>query len=294
MKINPLSLILLMSVLLNVAPTTYSVAQSKVTQIKCGDIVEAELTKDNFELKFLMQVSPGTLLSGRVEPVGDTLNLQVGIVDANNAILFGSNKTKAGQPELFEVKTSASNSILIVSADKDAQRTYDRYDGFYSGALGAFAIYLGCTLRDGTVIKPGDSVTPGGNKNPPKAITNGFGGLAGVDFTDAITVSLQPSGSDGKLPANGNTVLGYTFSGKSGSATTLTFTRKSGNLNLGLVVLSSDNKVVYQASLVNTTTMSATFVLPSDGEYTIGVFKIDLLPPAAPEATSFQIQVKSL
>ncbi|MDX1992250.1 MAG: hypothetical protein SF029_07665, partial [bacterium] len=70
----------------------------------------------------------------------------------------------------------------------------------------------------------------------------------------------------------------------------LSFTRISGNLNLGLVVLYGDNTVVFQASLITSQTLSTRFILPETGTYTIGIFRIDLLPPDAPEATAFQIQ----
>jgi len=94
------------------------------------------------------------------------------------------------------------------------------------------------------------------------------------------------------LPTNGNTVLGYTFQGKANATVSLSFTRSSGNLNLGLVVLSADNKVVFQASLISSITLTTQFTLPADGEYTIGIFKIDLLPPFSPQATAFKIQVQ--
>lgn len=90
-------------------------------------------------------------------------------------------------------------------------------------------------------------------------------------------------------PAGGETI-GFTFDANAGDTLDLSFTRLSGNLNLGLAVLSANNEVVYQASLVTSQTMTTRFTLPSTGRYSIGVFRIDLLPPAAPEATAFQIQ----
>ena len=54
-------------------------------------------------------------------------------------------------------------------------------------------------------------------------------------------------------------------------------------------VLSANNEVVFQASLVTSESLSTRLTLPSAGQYTIGVFRIDLLPPASPEATAFQI-----
>ncbi|MBX3016154.1 MAG: hypothetical protein KF832_31825 [Caldilineaceae bacterium] len=46
----------------------------------------------------------------------------------------------------------------------------------------------------------------------------------------------------------------------------LSYTRVSGNMNLGLVVLSADNHVFFQASLVTSESLSARFILPEEGQ----------------------------
>jgi hypothetical protein len=63
-----------------------------------------------------------------------------------------------------------------------------------------------------------------------------------------------------------------------------------GNLNLCLIVLSPDNKIVFQASLVTSESLTTRFTLPTAGTYTICVFRIDLLPPDSPQPTAFQVQ----
>ncbi len=119
----------------------------------------------------------------------------------------------------------------------------------------------------------------------------GFPGLAPVDFAAAFRLPLQMgTANQGEIPPAGNAVLGFTFDANAGDKLDLSFTRVSGNLNLGLVVLSADNKVVFQASLVTSEMLTTRFMLPSAGQYTIGVFRIDLLPPENPEATAFQVQ----
>ena len=61
-------------------------------------------------------------------------------------------------------------------------------------------------------------------------------------------------------------------------------------MNLGLVVLSENNEVFFQASLVTSEALSTRFTLPAAGQYTIGVFRISLVEPAAVEPTVFQVQ----
>jgi hypothetical protein len=112
-----------------------------------------------------------------------------------------------------------------------------------------------------------------------------------VDFGAAIQLPIIAGApSVGAITGSGSEVFGYTLDGASaGQTLSLDFTRLSGNLNLGMVVLSANNEVVFQASLVTSQTLSTTIPLPSAGQYTIGVFQISLLPPAAPEPTTFQL-----
>ncbi|MEZ4862199.1 MAG: hypothetical protein R3C14_12860 [Caldilineaceae bacterium] len=57
-----------------------------------------------------------------------------------------------------------------------------------------------------------------------------------------------------------------------------------------MVVLSADNEVFFQASLVTSTSLSTTFTLPTAGQYTIGVFRISLVEPDEVEPTVFQVK----
>ena len=57
------------------------------------------------------------------------------------------------------------------------------------------------------------------------------------------------------------------------------------------MVLDKDNKTVFQASAITSINLNTNFVLPLTGKYTLGVFRIDLLPIASPADTSFQVKV---
>jgi hypothetical protein len=121
----------------------------------------------------------------------------------------------------------------------------------------------------------------------------GFPGLPAVDFTNVAKIPMVGgTPMTGAVTPTGSEILGYTLDGKVGNTVELGVNKLSGNLNLGVVVLSADNKVVFQASLVTSTALTTTFTLPSDGQYTIGVFRVDLLPPDAPQPTAFQVTAK--
>ena len=75
-----------------------------------------------------------------------------------------------------------------------------------------------------------------------------------------------------------------------GATLDLSYTRVSGNMSLGLVVLSEENEVFFQASLVTSASLATTFMLSTAGTYTIGVFRISLVEPAEVEPTVFQLR----
>jgi hypothetical protein len=179
-------------------------------------------------------------------------------------------------------------------------------------ATGAFMLEVGYVQKNGTIINYGDTLpdssmpptssdhvaTPStgtGFPGVPAPVATpftgiGFPGLPPQDFTDGITIPFvvgQPNA--GAINPGFDSVFGFTVDASAGDKFDLTFTRTSGNLNLGLAVLSPDNTIVYQASLVNTERMNALFTFPVSGQYTIGVWKIDLAAPPTPENTAFQL-----
>jgi len=160
----------------------------------------------------------------------------------------------------------------------------------HSSGIGSFILYVGCRFRDGTVVNPGDAMP----EPTPEAVVDtpefGFPGLSPVDFASAVNLPLvAATPMTGVITVTGDEILGFQFDASAGDSLALDFSKLSGNLNLGLVVLSAGNEVVFQASLVTSESLSTRLTLPSMGQYTIGVFSIDLLPPASPEATAFQI-----
>ncbi|MEZ4860433.1 MAG: hypothetical protein R3C14_03975 [Caldilineaceae bacterium] len=63
-----------------------------------------------------------------------------------------------------------------------------------------------------------------------------------------------------------------------GDTLDLSYTRVSGNMNLGLVVLPADNEV-FSRPLVTSESLSTRFTWPAAGQSTIGVFRISLVEP---------------
>jgi hypothetical protein len=301
-----------------------AVQAQTIGTIQCGDIVEGEVSGAQSQIirrlggekradDYRLEVQAGTKINLTVNPLGGTLNAAFVLVDSGDNDILLINDALDGQPEaLTDFPLGSSDQILrIVGAKpgqiqrRDLSGNYFWGDNTFSSSnagsyFGAYEIKLGCTLRDGRVIEPGESadaapVNTGGEQTQPAAPAFsgiGFVGLSPVDFTAIARLPL-PAGiaMSGAVTPTGSEILGYTFEATEGNTLNLAFSRLSGNLNLGLVVLLGDNQVVYQSSLINTETMNAVFKAPATGTYTVAMYRINLLPPATPEATAFQIQV---
>lgn len=265
---------------------TYSYDDVPVPSIQCGDVVEGELTASTDAIqKYVLNVAPGATLNIQVEPIGSTLAVQLLLLDSSGKQLIKVDEGDKGKAEKINGFVISSRNPYVVIEGRN--NWGDRF-------LGAYTLSVGCILRDNTIINPGEATplnnTAVNSSNLATFSGNGFPGLAPVDFSAVAkipTVANVPM--TGGVAPTGDTILGYTLDASANDTLALNFTRLSGNLNLGLVVLSADNKVVFQASLVTSSELTTKFTLPTAGTYTIGIFRIDLLPPDAPEATAFQL-----
>ncbi|MBZ0299900.1 MAG: hypothetical protein K8J31_09175 [Anaerolineae bacterium] len=293
------------------SPVKVNAQAVQSTPLNCGDIIESELLGDQYYQDYVLRVQAGTKLDLTVTPIGSGFNPFIFVLDAGGSEIVRSNKAAASESEEFlEYPISSSNATLRVLGAAPTlidELTWARAIDFTNGDgrvvpavgsyFGAYSISFGCTLRDGTVIEPGDypveNISSSGGLTlaaAPVFSGTGFPGLGPVDFANAFKLPLSLGASmPGSIPPTGDAILGLTFDASAGDTFALDFARTAGNLNLGVVILSANNEVVFQASLVTSESLSTRLTLPSTGQYTIGVFRIDLLPPAAPEATQFQV-----
>lgn len=297
------------SIIVFLSLPTISMAQSSV-EVHCGDIIEAELTASTRSHSYKLQVSAGTELNMGVTPIGASLNPIIFLIDQGDNLIAVVNSKSAGESEAVSnfVVSSSNPEIVVIGNDSGNTSTfyylYEARDvsGYLGTTLGLYQLSIGCKDRQGNVINPGDNLIPPtpqpadngeNNNNPPiNAPFSGFGfpGLAPVDFTNGVTIPLQVNALNiGSILTGFEGIFGFSFSAEAGQAMSLDFTRTAGNLNLGIVLLSADNQVAFQASLVTSTTLSTDLVIPVSGEYTLGVFRIDLIPPSAPENAAFTL-----
>lgn len=270
-------------------------AQSVDIPVECGNIVESEFT-DNFQEHFYrLELNIGDQISAQVVSLEPNPDLQGFVL----AIINADGRTAASTSQIVEHDVTTSTDLLQYRGINTIKvQNWSRVNNQnVPRGIGRYNLYIGCTLRAGTKIEPGTVLPteePQEFETSPSPSFSGFGfpGLAAVDFSKAVHLPV-PTGvaMGGAITPNGGEIIGYQFEGNMADSVDLSFTRFSGNLNVGLAVIDNGNNVVYQASLVNTITMSAQFTLPATGEYTVGIFPIYLLPPDNPEATTFQMTI---
>lgn len=264
-------------------PLVWSQTGPRTVPINCGDVVETEFLEVNITLgrepdNYTVELGAGDAISVRMVPVGSNPNIFFRIFDRNRRLLFDTSWGRGpGQAEIIEDFVVPATGTYTVGVGSDI--------------VTAYTLYIGCIVG-GEVIEPGSPVQT--TEATPLSIDQfsgfGFSGLPPVDFSTAFINTLT-LGTEitAQIPIAGDAILGYAFDGTAGEAFTLNFGRNSGNLNLGLVVLSADNEVAFQASLVNSNLLVTNFTLPSTGQYTIGIFRIDLVPVENPQPTQFRL-----
>jgi hypothetical protein len=254
--------------------------------IQCGDIIEGEITADAPEgerfSQYVLQVQPGTLIDLVIVPLGQGFNVGATMSDSGGVEFAAFNSVPAGgTEEIIEYSIGASNTILGIyglNPDKTTPNDFHAYYGSGAGRyIGAFEISLACTLRDDTRIDFGERVEVTGDEGlPPAPVFSGFGfpGVLPVDFSAGIEIPLQ-LGQTQTVPI-GNDVALYTYEATAGSTASLTVSRVSGNISIGVTVINrSTNEIIFVAGLPSTNSLSAEIVFPTDGGYVIGLFRFD-------------------
>lgn len=253
---------------------------------ECGSIIEGEFVRgdDGPFTYYAVELSAGDQLRVSGETFGDYLRFSIGILNPGGV---GGDDTRDvnWKYSLRENPVAESEELSERGTYQIRLRSYD--PGFYT-------LYVACTLRDGTVINPGDTVQPADNPSQPSVAPTffgtGFPGLPPVDFTNGVTIPFTIGAPNtGSVSPGFEGVFGFTLDVNAGETYTFNFAKVSGNLNLGIAILSTDNQIVFYGGMIASNRLSTDVTFPANGQYTVGVFRVDLLPPDAPEATVFQV-----
>ncbi|MBZ0294906.1 MAG: hypothetical protein K8L99_20255 [Anaerolineae bacterium] len=263
------------------------------TPVACGDTITAELENDEMAY-YGLDLNAGNTMNLKLEQIGNVNDIRFRVYDRGDNNLITLNVEVAGQAGPGNAWLHGANELTLTVPISGTYKieVYDR-----NNVVGTYTLYINC-VKSGVEIKageppPAEEADSDPNVSLPPAFSGvGFPGLPPVDFSNVARLPLPLDvAMSGAVTPTGGEIIGFTLDAEEGDVIDLNLTRLSGNLNLGLVMLSADNQVVFQASLIISDTLFTRLTIPSTEQYTIGVFRVDLLPPDAPQATAFQVQV---
>lgn len=117
------------------------------------------------------------------------------------------------------------------------------------------------------------TVTPE-TPSTPEFTGFGFPGVSPVDFSAGIEIPLTV-GAMQTVPLASDVAL-YTYAATAGETRTLTLSRASGDLSIGVAVINRDtNEIVFLGGLPSSNNLSVELTFPSDGTYAVGLFRFD-------------------
>lgn len=272
---------------------------AQATTVQCGDIVEGEFRKSESSVQFTITLAPGDVLEVSARRFGDYLlfydwysNVHTGILAPSGSVVTRLRGDSSSYSS-FTMKTG----VLGERGEYTIKLTNMQ-------ATGSFTLEIGCTLRDGTVIKPGD-VSPtddsasanetrptpepafpvgaiqgtGGVNSSTEASSSpftgfGFPGIGAVDFSAGIPFPLALGESH--KGAVGSDITLYTYEASEGEAATLSISRVNGNVSIGVTVINqADNSIVFLGGMPTSNNLSVELTFPTSGTYAIGVFRLD-------------------
>jgi len=280
-------------------------AQSTATAVNCGDVIEGEFTKNIEGFSYTIDLAPGDSVVINGSQIGDKLKYAVGLFSPTGLEIGRSKDGYVSKSPSVESGILSGRGMYLIRV----ANSYLGSDGdvstnlSYTGGTGVYSLAISCKLKGGKFIGPSGATESTDETAPNTSVVtntqpstlpfsgNGFPGLAPVDFSNVTKIPLVTSQSVTFSPT-GSDVFGLTVDAKAGDKFSLNYTRLSGNVNLGLAVLSASNEVIFQASLVTSDMLTTTFTFPTAGTYTIGLFRVNLVTVANPQPTQIVINGK--
>lgn len=271
-----------------------SVSAQGAISVECGTILDDEFTEIKEQNLYTIDLEAGTQLNVTGVPLGDTLTFVSAVYAPDDSnIAYSNSFNSIAWTEREEDKeitsptgiVSANGTYTIVVANGDLYLPDMTFYGNRKGGVGTYTIYIGCTLRNGTVIEPGDTASPEESQpintdqsfitSSPSFSGYGFPGLPSRDFSKGIEIPLvlnQPQ----TAPIGGDVIAVYTYEASSGETETLSISRISGDISIGVAVINkADNEIIFIGGLSASNNLSVDLAFPVNGTYGIGLFRLD-------------------
>ena len=265
-------------------------SQSPAIPVHCGDIAQAEFTSPESFVTFSLNMSAGDSFSFQTERYGDYLRFNIVLNQSQGTAIFAppGNAIETARGQLFKFSNSTLPDIEMSTGilGESGEYTIRLRNGESNGA---FRLKIRCVLADGTVINPGDIPPDDASPTTPAPVFtgNGFPGVAPVDFSAGIELPLtkgQPT-----VGAVANDISLYTYNAVAGEVATLSISRASGDISIGVTVINKDtNEIIFLGGMPSSDKLSVELTFPAAGMYSIGLFRLDTAERAG---TSGAVQI---
>lgn len=263
--------------LLTVMPTLAQTA----APVACGNIIEGEFLQDAQRQDYAIDLSGGDSIRVSIIPLGPTLETTIQFRGPTGQEVDRSHVARAVDlmPSIEPPVLAASGTYTIMVGNSQIESDGDLSTQPWDlGGVGIYTLYIGCTLRDGTVIEPGDVVEVPATETAPVVPTctgSCFVGLPLVDLSDGIEIPIQLSQPQ-TATIGGDLVVLYTYDATADSTATLSLSRVGGDISVGVSVIQRDtNAIVFVGGMPSSNNLSVELTFPSDGTYVIGLFRMD-------------------
>lgn len=143
----------------NIFLSSISAASEPITSdvnMKCGGIYEGEFNKNIERHEYNIKMAPGDKLELSTAPIGEYLGLRIDIYGPSKTPIIRQHSMKLVKgASSVATKVLSGRGIYSIYVQNYAYKNLAARTGPIPGSLGAYSLYIKCTLRNGTVIKPG-------------------------------------------------------------------------------------------------------------------------------------------
>lgn len=280
------------------------ITNNNLTQgIVCGEQVDNPVTRLDELQRYYIALNAGDSMRVTSESLqGDfgDLRLEAGLYSPNNA-------------ELDRVSIDFKSAIRTIDTGPvPTTGVYRLYVRTYDSSAGDVRMAIDCALADGSVVQstydpqrppldatlltPADPPVvdaPPAPLDPPPLDPPPANALT-PDLTRTVSVPLATGiANTGVITPEFEGLFTFTFEAQALELVELNVERSTGNLNVGVVVVDSDNTVIYLAHLITGRTLATQIEVPAAGEYAIGFYPLPIPPPAPPQATVITVLQES-
>jgi hypothetical protein len=239
-------------------------ANAQGTDVNCGDEIRAEISVDERRTGHSYRIPgmPGDRLRIRVTPATSAF-AAVSTVDDPAGTRMILRRGGEGEVVEYEVELPATGEYRIL------------VNGSRARYIGEYYLEIDCILANSPSPNP-----------PPPPSTDGF--LFPNLPEDGIELSFV-QGQAQTIPVGNDIVLGMYAVANTDQSATLSISRISGDISLGVTVVNRDTgEIIFLSGMPSSNHLSVELTFPTGGNYAIGLFRLDT---AERNGTSGTVQI---